>query len=245
MDDADPFQIWRRRRQSEGDTVTVIDLYRLVAQRKGLQPHELPLVERVALRDRALPVMWPGYQVPPGSDRAERDPVEVVPYDPAWPGRFHSWRARLATSLASTAERIEHVGSTAIPGLPAKPVIDVQVSVSDPDLESSYVSAIETLGVQLRSRDSVHRFFRPFAGLPREIQVHVCATGSPWERKHLLFRDYLRSSKAARDTYLAAKLEAAERWRDDRIAYADAKTEVILRLMSDAEFWAREIDWHV
>jgi len=245
MDAADPFQTWRERRQNEGDTVTVIDLYRLVAERRGLQPHELPLEERASLRDQALPVMWPGYQVPPGSDRAERDPIEVVPYDPDWPARFQSWRTRLATSLGSTAARIEHVGSTAVPGLPAKPVIDVQVSVSDPDLEGSYVSAIESLGVQLRSRDREHRFFRPFSGLPREIQVHVCATGSRWERKHLLFRDYLRSNEAARDAYLAAKLEAAERWRDDRIAYADAKTEVILLLTRDAESWAREIGWHV
>jgi len=244
MDDADPFQTWCRRREAEGATVTLIDLYFLVAQRKGLQPHELPLEERAALRDRALPVMWPGYHVPRGSDRAERDPVEVVPYDPAWPARFQSWRTRLATLLASTAERIEHVGSTAVPGLPAKPVIDIQVSVSNPDLESSYVPAVESLGVQLRSRDREHRFFRPFSGLPREVQVHVCATGSPWERKHLLFRDYLRSNEIGRDSYLAAKLEAAERWRDDRVAYADAKTEVILRLTSDAESWARKIGWH-
>jgi len=244
MDDADPFQTWRQRREAEGATVTLIDLYRLVAQRKGLQPHELPREERASLRDRALPVMWPGYQVPPGSERAERDPIEVVPYDPAWPARFQSWRTLLATSLATTAARIEHVGSTAVPGLPAKPVIDIQVSVLNPDLESTYVSPIESLGVQLRSRDREHRFFRPFSGLPRGIQVHVCATGSRWERKHLLFRDYLRSSDVARDAYLAAKLEAAERWRDDRVAYADAKTEVIQRLMTNAESWARQTEWH-
>ncbi len=241
--DGGPFETWRQQREGEGSSVTLIDLYRLVARQKGLEPHELPLEMRASLRDRALPVMWPGYEVPPGSDRVERDLVEIVRYDPAWPARFRSWHGRLATSLGPTAERIEHVGSTAVPGLPAKPVIDVQVSVPNPDVESSYVLAIESLGIQLRSRDREHRYFRPFSGLPREIQVHVCATGSRWERKHLLFRDYLRSSEAARDAYLAAKQEAADRWRDDRVAYADAKTEVILRLTKDAEDWAGKTGW--
>ncbi len=102
---------------------------------------------------------------------------------------------------------------------------------------------IEGLGIQLRSRDQLHRFFRPFTGLPRDVQVHVCATGSAWERRHLLFRDYLSSNRDARDTYLSAKLEAARQWRDDRVAYADAKTEVINRLMDRAEIWAFETGW--
>jgi GrpB-like predicted nucleotidyltransferase (UPF0157 family) len=137
--------------------------------------------------------------------------------------------------LGSAAQRIEHVGSTAIPGLAAKPVTDILVSVIDPELEERYVPAIETIGVQLRSRHQEHRYFRPFSGLPRDVHIHGGATGSEWERRHLLFRDYLRSTEGARDEYLAAKLEAAQRWRDDRVAYADAKTEVILRLRQDAE----------
>ncbi len=102
---------------------------------------------------------------------------------------------------------------------------------------------IEGLGVQLRSRDHLHRFFRPFSGLPREVQVHVCATGSTWERRHLLFRDYLKSNVSARNKYRAAKLEAAKHWSDDRVAYADAKTEVINRIMDQAETWAIDTGW--
>jgi len=236
------FEIWSRRRQREGPTVTLIDLYRMVGEPRGLAAHELPLAERAALRDRALPVMWPGYQVPTGTERAE-EPVEIVLYDPDWPARFQHWRGRLADTLGDTALRIEHVGSTAVPDLPAKPVIDVLVSVLDPDLEGSYVRPIESLGIQLRSRDDLHRYFRPFSGRPRDVQVHVCAAGSGWERRHVLFRDYLRSSASAREAYLTAKLEAAQRWRDDRIAYADAKTEVIGRLMEEAQAWAVESGW--
>ncbi len=239
----DPFDVWRQRREAEGAPVTLIDLYRLVADQRGIAPDELPLDERAGLRDRALPVMWPGYQAPPGSERTERDPIEIVPYDSAWPERFRSWRDRLAAALGAAAERIEHVGSTAVPGLAAKPVIDIQVSVAEPELEGSYAPMIEGLGVQLRSRDHLHRFFRPFSGLPREVQVHVCANGSAWERRHLLFRDYLRSNGEAREKYLTAKLEAAQQWRDDRVAYADAKTEVINRIMDQAETWALDTGW--
>jgi GrpB-like predicted nucleotidyltransferase (UPF0157 family) len=145
--------------------------------------------------------------------------------------------------LGVTALRIEHVGSTAVPGLPAKPVIDIQVSVADPELESAYVPKVESLGIQLRSRDAMHRFFRPFSDLPRDVQVHVCAAGSAWERNHLLFRDYLRANTWARDSYVKAKREAAELWRDDRVAYADAKTQVIDGLMRKAEIWARATGW--
>lgn len=130
-----------------------------------------------------------------------------------------------------------------MPGLPAKPVIDIQISVVDPDLESSYVPVIEGLGVQLRSRDHMHRYFRPSSGLPRDVQIHVCAPGSAWERRNLLVRDHLRSSETACATYLAAKAGFALRWRDDRVAYADAKTDVINRLVGDAEVWAAQNGW--
>lgn len=127
------------------------------------------------------------------------------------------------------------MGSTSVPGLPAKPVIDIQVSIADLDDEASYVPQIEALGVQLRSRDRWHRFFRPFPERPRDVQIHVCAAGSGWERDHVLFRDYLREHPDARAAYAAAKRRAAVDWRDDRLAYTDAKTAVIQEIMAAAE----------
>lgn len=241
--DTEPFNAWRLRREAEGPTVTLIDLYAAVAAERGLAADELPLAERNRLRDLALPVMWPGYAVVARRDRAS-EPVTVVPYDPAWAARFQSWRQQLAAALPA-AERIDHVGSTAVLGLAAKPVVDIQVSVADPTHESEYVPQLADLGLELRSRDDEHRFFRPFGGTPREVHVHVCLAGSAWESDHVLFRDYLRQAPAARDEYLAAKLGAAERWRDDRVAYADAKTAVILRVMRDARAWAAEHEWRL
>jgi GrpB-like predicted nucleotidyltransferase (UPF0157 family) len=241
---AEPHAAWRRLRQAEGRRATVIDLYELVARRRGLAGHQLPQTERVQLARSVMPIIWPGFATTDGSERQDVH-LEVVPYDLSWPGRYVRWRDRLDDQLGDTALRIEHVGSTAVPGLIAKPVIDVQISVLDLDDEPRYVTQVEQAGVQLRSRDALHCFFRPVAGAPRDVHVHVCQAGSDWEREHLLFRDYLRSHADARDAYAKVKQEAVQVWPDDRIAYTEAKTGVVLDLLDAAEIWARANSWAV
>jgi GrpB-like predicted nucleotidyltransferase (UPF0157 family) len=241
---AEPHAAWQRLREAEGRRTTIIDLYELVARRRGLAGHQLLQAERVELARSVMPIIWPGFAITEGSERQDLQ-LEVVAYDPCWPGRYETWRDRLEGRLAGTALRIEHLGSTAVRGLPAKPTIDIQISVADLDDESRYVAQIERAGVQRRSRDALHRFFRPFAGQPRNVHVHVCQVGSDWEREHLLFRDYLRSHSAAKDAYAGVKWEAARVWSDDRIAYTEAKTEVILDLLATAETWARANSWAV
>jgi len=229
------FEAWLRRRgeRPRGD-VGLIELYAVFAAESGRRPDELSAEERQRLAELALPAAFPSFEVVPESGR-RLEPIEVVEYDAAWPTAFAEWRDRLVTALGSAAVRIEHVGSTSVPGLPAKPVIDIQVSIADLDDEASYVPQIEALGVQLRSRDRWHRFFRPFPERPRDVQIHVCAAGSGWERDHVLFRDYLREHPDARAAYAAAKRRAAVDWRDDRLAYTDAKTAVIQEIMAAAE----------
>jgi GrpB-like predicted nucleotidyltransferase (UPF0157 family) len=236
------FHSWADRRRSGDQTATLLNLYELVAKPRGLSPHELTADERAVLSHRALAVMQPGFEVAPGSDRA-LDPIEIVPYNPEWPARFESWRSKLAAALGPTARRIDHFGSTSIPGLAAKPVIDIQVRVDDMTREELYVPQIEGLGVQLRSRDDDHRFFRPFDGKPRDVHIHVCNLGSEWARKDLLFAAYLRQAAAARAEYLRGKELAAKEWADDRIAYTEAKTEVIGAIAARAEEWARDTGW--
>jgi GrpB-like predicted nucleotidyltransferase (UPF0157 family) len=238
---ADPVIAWVRLHEVEGRRATVIDLYRLVSEPRGLEPHELPLEERKRLSRAIAPAFWPGFQVTDGSERF--DPIMVVAYDKEWPARFASWRNLIANALERIALRIDHVGSTSVAGLAAKPIVDVQVSVADMSDEESYVPELERLGVQLRSRDDLHRFFRPFAGRPRDVHVHVCAAGSEWEREHLLFRDYLRGNPAAHGVYAEAKREASRVWIDDGWAYTDAKSDVILNILQEAESWALETNW--
>jgi GrpB-like predicted nucleotidyltransferase (UPF0157 family) len=122
---------------------------------------------------------------------------------------------------------MEHVGSTAVPGLAAKPIIDIQVCVADITDEDRYVPGIEQIGVALRSRDAEHRYFRPAPGRPRDVQIHVCDVDSDWERNHLRFRDILRSDAATRDAYAALKRDLASRFPNDRLAYTEGKGEFI------------------
>lgn len=186
-----------------------------------------------------MPLIWPGFGTTEDSERGD-DIIRIVDYDPDWPSRYQRYRRALRNCLGRTARAIEHVGSTSVPGLPAKPIIDIQVSVTDLDDEARYVPPLEHAGLQLRSRDDLHRYFRPFRGRGRDVHVHVCAVGSAWEREHLLFRDYLRTDSAARGVYAAAKREAAIKWADDGMAYTEAKSEVILTILEKAERWSAQ-----
>jgi hypothetical protein len=116
-------------------------------------------------------------------------------------------------------------------------IVDIQISVDDLAEESRYVPPLESAGLQLRSRDDLHRYFRPFPDQPRDVHAHVCAVGSAWERDHVLFRDYLRTHPQARDSYAAAKCRAAAVWLDDGIAYTDAKSAAIRTILDAAERW--------
>ena len=229
--------------EREGPRVSLIRLFDLVAEPRGLRPHELPLAERRALAARATPLLWPGFQHNSRSQPRDPEPVRVVAYDPGWPERFEGWRGRLAGLLGAVACRIEHVGSTSVPGLAAKPVVDIQVSVADMGDEDRYVPPCGAAGLQLRFRDDEHRYFQPPPGQPRDVHVHVCQQGSGWERQHLLFRDYLRASVGAREAYAAAKREAARLWADQRAAYGEAKSDVILGILDQAEAWAGATGW--
>lgn len=241
--DEEPLAAWARRRRDGDATATVVNLYELVARRRGLQASQLPADERARLSLLALHVIDPSFSIVADSERAA-ETIELAPYDPEWPALFEAWRIKVATALGPAARRIDHVGSTSVPGLTAKPIIDIQVSVDDINDEQVYVPPTESMGVQLRNRDAEHRYFRPFAGRPRDVHVHVCNANGIWERRHLLFAAYLREDQAARREYLVAKLVALARWADDRVAYTEAKDDVVRRITEQAEHWALVAGWN-
>jgi len=162
--------------------------------------------------------------------REERD-IRVVEYSELWPRRFETERRRIEGLLGETARRVEHVGSTAVAGLAAKPIVDIMVTVDDPEDESAYVPQLEGAGYVLRVRESVHRMFRTPA---RDVHVHVWPAGGQDERRHLAFRDRLRSSPVDRKEYERAKRELVGRWRDMN-HYARAKGAAIDRIMKRDE----------
>jgi GrpB-like predicted nucleotidyltransferase (UPF0157 family) len=240
--DDETFAAWCRLRESQGPRVSLLRLYEMVAEARGLSVGDLPLAERRILAERAIAMVFPGWHTLPGTGRPT-EPIEIVPYDPGWATLFEAWRERLAGRLGPVADRIDHVGSTSVPGLAAKPIVDIQVSVADLEREDDYVPACEATGLQLHSRDREHRYFRPPAGWPREVHLHVCTSGGDWERLHLLFRDFLRVSPQSCEAYAAMKRQAARDWRDDRLGYTEAKNDLILDLLAEAERWAAAEGW--
>ncbi len=170
----------------------------------------------------------------------ERRAIVVVPYDESWPGAFARERDRILPALGELAHRVDHIGSTAVAGLPAKPIIDIDVSVDDPDDERLYVPLLRRAGYRLRVREPGHRMLRTPA---LDVHLHVCATGGHWERTHLLFRDWLRVAGDDRERYAGVKRELAQRAWPDMNAYSAAKAEVIGEITQRAERWAASICW--
>jgi GrpB-like predicted nucleotidyltransferase (UPF0157 family) len=239
----DPQRAWQRLHERFGRRATLIERYALEAACRGVRPEQLSTEERARLTREVLAVQYPGIEFTAASGRPVADPVELVPYRADWAEAFEAWRKRLSDTLGAAAVRIEHVGSTAVPGLEAKPIIDIQVSVVEVEDEQAYVSAIEALGVALRFREPGHRYFRPAGDQPRTVQIHVCNAGGEWEREHLLFRDYLRADEEARVAYVRLKRDLSERYRDDRLAYNEGKTGFILDMLREAEAWAERTGW--
>jgi GrpB-like predicted nucleotidyltransferase (UPF0157 family) len=159
--------------------------------------------------------------------------VTIADYDPAWPARFERRAAQLRMILGDRARLIEHIGSTAVPGLAAKPIIDIVVGIDDPDDEDAYLPDLEAAGYDLRVHGPEHRCLR--IGEPDEpVNLHCYPPDHVEVRRYLAFRDSLRASEADRDLYAATKRELAKReWRDMNY-YAEAKRPVIDEILARA-----------
>ncbi len=166
--------------------------------------------------------------------------LEVVVYDPHWPAAFAAEAARLRAALGEMALRIEHNGSTAVPGLAAKPVIDIQVSVAELQPMDLYRLPLQSIGYTHvpHPDDAFCPFFHRPSAWPHTHHVHVVRASDAEERRTLAFRDYLREHPDAAQEYARLKLRLAGQFSADsfaaRQAYADAKTEFIERIIAAA-----------
>jgi GrpB-like predicted nucleotidyltransferase (UPF0157 family) len=164
----------------------------------------------------------------------EARPVVIVDYDHAWARRFDVEAGRIQDALGTGALAIEHIGSTSVPGLAAKPVVDVLVVVADIDDDSIVQPALERVGYQLRVREPGHRMFRTLA---RDVHVHIWRVDDPEVAKYRLFRDWLRVSADDRARYEARKRELAQKEWGDMNDYADAKSDVVRAILDRAAAW--------
>jgi GrpB-like predicted nucleotidyltransferase (UPF0157 family) len=155
-------------------------------------------------------------------------------YDPRWPELFRREADRIRAGLGDRALRIEHTGSAPIPGLVAKPVIDILLVVADSSDEVNYAPEREAVGYILRFREPDWHEHRLFRGPDTEINLHIFSAGCPEIDRMLTFRDRLRADTADRDLYARTKLALArEQWADVQ-NYADAKTAVIEEILARA-----------
>src|SRR5215216_6643224 len=168
------------------------------------------------------------------------DPVILVPYEEAWPSLFKEERARIEGAIGPWVEEIEHIGSTAVPGLAAKPVIDIMVGVRSLEDTPALVAHLGTIGCEyvpeLEQQMPFRRYFRKLSGERRTHQIHLVERSDAafWDR-HVVFRDYLRAHPEVAEGYARLKYEASDRFREDRVAYTDAKTEFIAEVVRLAE----------
>jgi GrpB-like predicted nucleotidyltransferase (UPF0157 family) len=162
-------------------------------------------------------------------------PIEVRDYDPEWPRLYAHEEARIRSALGDRAVRIEHAGSTSVPGLPAKPVIDIVLEVSDSSAEFGYVPDLEAVGYVLQIREPDWFEHRLFKGADTNVNLHVFSASCVEVDRMLLFRDWLRTNPDDRQRYAAAKRELAARdWKYVQ-QYADAKTAVVTAILARAE----------
>jgi len=169
-----------------------------------------------------------------GELQAVNGPIRLVKYDPAWPALFEKEATRIITALGGRLVSIEHVGSTAVPGLAAKPRIDILLVVADTVDEASYVPALEAAGYVLRIREPEWHEHRVFKGPDMDVNLHCFSVGCPEIQRMLAFRNRLRSNEEDRLLYERTKLDlAAKTWKYVQ-EYADAKTAVVEEILSRA-----------
>ena len=163
-------------------------------------------------------------------------PIYLVPYDPSWPARFTEERAALAQVLSPwLAGPIEHIGSTAVPGLVAKPVIDIMAAVASLDASRPALAALEALHyVYFPWRPEFHWLCKPSDDV-RTHHLHLVPFGSALWHERLRFRDRLRSDAGVAAEYAALKLALAARYEFDREAYTDAKEPFVRRVLAESD----------
>ncbi|AST95771.1 GrpB family protein [Shouchella clausii] len=169
-----------------------------------------------------------------GERKPHNAPVTLLEYDPEWPNQFDREATRIRSVLGNKALQLEHVGSTSVPGLCAKPIIDILLVVIDSANETTYVPDLEKAGYTLRIREPEWFEHRLLKGPDTDINLHVFSKGASEVNRMLRFRDWLRSNNADRDKYASVKRHLAQRqWRHVQ-HYADAKSAIVQEIMERA-----------
>jgi GrpB-like predicted nucleotidyltransferase (UPF0157 family) len=191
-------------------------------------PDERPPVSRVPMTEQEIRAHTVG------EIKLLTSRILLVEYDPVWPEQFGREAERLRSVLGARALRIEHTGSTSVPGLVAKPIIDMLLVLADSGDEPAYLPAMEAAGYVLRIREPEWYEHRVFKGLDTDINLHVLSVGCPEIDRILIFRDRLRADAVDRALYERTKRQLAQQDWQYVQNYADAKTAVVEEIIARA-----------
>ena len=170
-------------------------------------------------------------QVTVGEVEVHGGPIRLCPYDRRWPEQFRREAEKLRAALGDRALAVEHVGSTSVPGLCAKPILDILLLVADADREEDYVPGLTAAGYALRIREPDWFQHRMLRGTDPAVNLHIFPAGCPEAARMLAFRDWLRTCREDRDRYAAEKRRLAARQWAYVQDYADAKTAVVREIL--------------
>jgi len=172
------------------------------------------------------------------------DPILILPYTDEWAKEFQSIGCQLREALGNIALRIDHIGSTAVTGLAAKPVIDIQISVASFTPLAAFKAPLESLGFSYRveNPDKSKRYFREASG-DKRVHIHVRQAGSWAEQLALLFRDFLRCHPDYCHRYEQVKYELAKKYKLNRQHYTKSKESIIWEILKQANHWSQQTGW--
>jgi len=165
----------------------------------------------------------------------EKREIRIVDYDPTWPAKFEIHQGIIGKALGDAALQIEHIGSTSVPGLAAKPIVDILVVVEDSADETTYLPQLDAVGYVLRVREPNWNEHRMFRTPEKDVHIHIYSPGCEEIQRNLTFRDRLRRNADDRNRYERTKRELATHGWSDMNAYAHAKTEVIEDIIARAQ----------
>jgi len=164
-------------------------------------------------------------------------PVVIVPYDPEWPRIYDEESTLIRDTVGGVIRALEHVGSTSVPGLWAKPIIDIIAGVDGPADAERCRELLQPIGYDDASTGDNPDWYYCLGKGPHSpgFHLHIVKEGSRFHEKHILFRDWLRSHPADAEAYTELKIRLAEKYRNDRVAYTDGKTEFINGIVERAK----------
>jgi GrpB-like predicted nucleotidyltransferase (UPF0157 family) len=172
---------------------------------------------------------------------SNEDPIVVVDYNANWSNQYEQEKQQILLALGDAVINIQHIGSTSVPGLAAKPVIDMLLGLKQIPPLPSQISSLAAIGYSYHGELGIpgRHYFRK--GMPRTHQIHAVLTDAEFWQRHILFRDFLRNNPQAAQRYETLKRKLAQEFAGDRTTYTNSKTPLIEQLLIEAKLWQQTL----